>query len=178
MPEASIMPRYEVKWPNWMPEEEIVAVWFLSRGIEIPDVARIMTHRLHSPTRNKRTITLYMDRIFNPSLALQGYPQVCTPGMLDWDKDAVDDFIIRMTNDRYRLLDILRFSNHDKILLEEAGPPGCSCPLARPLLIAPSLQYHNLNIPLEQVFSLTGMQRELDRLLWKHSSYWGYPDPS
>ncbi|KAL9063390.1 MAG: hypothetical protein Q9161_009488 [Pseudevernia consocians] len=129
MPEASIMPR-----PFWMPDEEIVAVWFLSRGIEIPDVARIMEHRLQSPTRDKRKITLYMDKIFNPSLALQGYPQVCTPGMLDWDKDAVDDFIIRMTNDRYRLQDILRFSNHDKILLEE---------------------YHNLNIPLEQVLSLT-----------------------
>ena len=170
------MPRHVVPWPQWMREEDIIAAWFLSRGLETRDVADIMTHRLH---RQPRTLTAFITRMeqLNSDLARRGYPELCTKGMFDWDKHAVDDFLIRSTNDRRLLNDLLWFDGGDTWLLNEVSPTSHFHPLARPLLIAPCLQYRKLRVPLHEVFSVDGMQYELDEFLRKHRMFWGPPPP-
>lgn len=90
-------------------------------GIEPPDIGRLISYRLNRPLRNKEAINNQMNRINNGQLQ-RGYPILCTVGMADWDKTAVDDYLIRMTDDVNLLERLLWFDNRHLPLLKEVSP--------------------------------------------------------
>ena len=135
-----------------------------------------MTHRLHRPTRSVTAFIRRMEKL-NIDLARRGYQELCTEGMLDWNKTAVDNFLIRSTKDRGLLIDLLSFGSGHIWLLKEVGFTSHSHPLVRPLLTAPCLQYLRLNTPLREVFRVEDIQQELDTFLRKHRMSWDIPYP-
>ncbi len=165
------MSRHEVPFPQWSPKEDIIAAWFLSRGLETPDVARIMAHRLRRPNRKIVAFIRRMEGL-NLYLARRGYRKLCTEGMFDWNKGAVDDFLIGSTRDGDLLYDLLSFDSRHTWLLKTVSPIWHSHPLTRPLLIAPCPQYLDLDIPLQEVFRVGDMQQELNSFLQKHRDAW------
>ena len=90
-------------------------------GIESPDIGRLTAHRLNRPLRHKNAIDNQMNRI-NNGQSQRGYPILCTPGMADWDKAAVHEYLIRMTDDANLLANLLWFDNRHLPLLKEVGP--------------------------------------------------------
>lgn len=99
-----------------------MTVWFASLGLEVPDVARLLQHKLHTRPHTLEAFWNKMKRI-NEEQVGHGYPPLCNPGMVDWDKAAVDDFLIRQTNDTYLLKHLLWFG-HEHICLLATVCPG------------------------------------------------------
>ncbi|CAF9921714.1 MAG: hypothetical protein ALECFALPRED_001865 [Alectoria fallacina] len=118
---SSGMPNYEIAWPRWTTEEIIVAVFFCSRGIEVPDVANLIEYKLHRRPRRREGFKSQMDKI-NLEELRNGRRRLCINYMADWDMAAVDDFIIRQTDDTDLLRRLLWFGNEHIPLLETVRP--------------------------------------------------------
>lgn len=126
------MPFYEVVWPPWTLEEDIMLVYFCSRAFELLDVTHIMAHRLHRAVRNRRQCITHMERL-NRDQEHKGLPRLCSNGMAFWDRAAVDAFLIDSTPDTYLLEDLLTFHWRYEQLL------GAVCPataISLPFLLA------------------------------------------
>ena len=119
--DASNMSAYMVPSLRLTLNEIIIAIWFSVLGIELRDVAHFMAYRLNRPPRTEPAIFNHMDRINNGQLQ-RGCPALCTPGMADWDKAAVHDYLIRLTDDANLLANLLWFDNRHLPLLEEVCP--------------------------------------------------------
>lgn len=169
------MSYYNMDWPYWWPEEDVLLIWLACLGIEIPDIARVMTHRLRRPTRTRPAIMRRMEWI-NQKQRDRGRPIICEDGMADWDKVAAQNYLICLTNDTNLLRDLLQFSNQDLFLLEAVCyTPSYSQSSARSSLTTPWLQYSG--IPLNEVVDVNLMQSELDGFLSKHWARWHHPSP-
>lgn len=147
------MSYYNMDWPYWSPEEDVLLIWLACLGIEVPDIARIMTHRLRRPTRTRPAIMRRMEWI-NQKQRDRGRPIICEDGMADWDKVAAQNYLICLTNDTSLLRDLLQFGNQDLFLLEAYS-----------------------GIPLNEVVDVNLMQSELDGFLSKHWARWHHPSP-
>ena len=102
------MPRYQLEWP-WTGEEDGLSVYLLARGFEIPDVARILSYRLQRPLHNnKHSFNSHIERI-NLHQAQRGLPRLCKEGLADWNIVAVDNFLLRLTDDTDALEKLLWF---------------------------------------------------------------------
>ena len=117
------MPRYQVNWCWWTAEEVGLSVYLLARGFEIPDVARIL-YRLHRPLHNRHSFTSQLESI-NLRQAQRGLLPLCDEGLLDWNIVAVDDFLLRLTDNSNLLQDLLWF-HAEYIPLLEAVRHGTS----------------------------------------------------
>ncbi|CAD6589483.1 MAG: hypothetical protein ASARMPRED_004104 [Alectoria sarmentosa] len=150
---SSGMPHYEVPWPRWITEEMILAVFFCSRGLEVPDVANLIEYKLHRRPRRREGFKSQMDKI-NLEELRNGRRPLCRNYMADWDIGAVDDFIIRQTDDTDLLRRLLWFGNEHIPLLETYR-----------------------DIPLNEILHLPSMRHERDRLILQHERVYGIPYP-
>ena len=99
----------------------ILAVFFCSRGLEVPDVANLIEYKLHRRPRRREGFKSQMDKI-NLEELRNGRRPLCRNYMADWDIGAVDDFIIRQTDDTDLLRRLLWFGNEHIPLLETVRP--------------------------------------------------------
>ena len=129
------MSRHEVFPPRWIPEESLVFPWFQSLGLEFLDVALLVHHRLNTPTRTLPGAISNMKHI-NEEQWRKGYPPMCDLGMLDWNKTAVVDYLIRLTDDENLLANLLWFDQQDVWMLISVGPTSYSFSFVRSWLIA------------------------------------------
>lgn len=111
------MPHYNMAWPYWILEEIAVSMWLSYQRLEVLDVARIMAHRLHRPTRSRSAIITRMETISRNERE-RGRPQLCTGGMVDWDPAAVEHYLIHLTSDTHLLRDLLHFDHNDQWLVQ------------------------------------------------------------
>ena len=110
------MSHYHVNWPRWTAAEDGLSVYLLARGFESPDVARILSYKLHRPLRSKEAFFPRMTKL-NLRQAHLGLPPLCLPNMVDWNTVAVDDFLLRLTNDTDQLENLLWFDREYLSLL-------------------------------------------------------------
>ena len=99
--------------------------YFHSRGFEILDVARIMEYKLQRPARTQRECMRRMERI-NQQRVRDRLPRLCEDGMANWDRAAVDDYLIHSTYDTQLLKDLLTFHTRYIPLLRAVCPPTAS----------------------------------------------------
>ena len=99
----------------------MVMVYLCSRGLEIPDVALIIEHKLQRPIRQKRGYLNQMKKI-NHAEAEKGNPRLCEDGMANWNKAAVDNFLIGLTNDTDLFEYLCWFDDKDVVYLESVRP--------------------------------------------------------
>ncbi|KAF6232914.1 hypothetical protein HO173_008877 [Letharia columbiana] len=147
------MPTHEIPWPQWTREENIICVWFSALGLAIPDIARIIEYKLGRPTRHPRGYFRQMDRI-NQEEAERGRPRLCGRDMLDWDRAAVDNFLILRTDDTDLLDHLLWFGEEHLGLLRT---------------------YLGRGIPLNEAVDVEDMQYQWARLLSRHQRFYGNP---
>ena len=113
---------YEVVWPPWTLEENMMLAYFCSRGFELRDVTRIMAYKLHRGVRTDRQCVTHMER-FNLDQERRGLQRLCSNGMADWYRAAVDTYLIRVARDTHYLEDLLTFHRQYERLLGMV----CSC---------------------------------------------------
>ena len=82
--------------------------YFCSNGFELADVLQIIAYRLDRPVHRKRASVNHMEWI-NRQREHHGLPRMCELGMANWDRDAVTDFLMRVTSDTDMLGDLLWF---------------------------------------------------------------------
>ena len=102
------MPFYEVVWPPWTPEEDMMLAYFCSRGFELRDVTAIMAYKLHRASRTDSQCITHMERL-NLYRERNGHQRLCTFGMAEWNPAAVNTYLIRSTPDTRLLEDLLTF---------------------------------------------------------------------
>ena len=104
-------------------------IFFCSRGLEILEIADLIHYKFQTRSRSRAGFFLKMESI-NREEARQGRRLSCLPGMADWDWAAVDDFLIRLTNDPNLFTDLLWFRQELVLLLRTACLTSYSQPLA------------------------------------------------
>ena len=144
--------------------------YFCSRGFELRDVTRIMAYKLHRAVRTDRQCITHMER-FNQYREQIGLQRLCDNGMLDWDRAAVDNYLIDSTRDIHLLEDLLTFHRQYERLLREVGPATAF--LATLLLKA--TQWRRNHVPLNEVLNATHLRFGLQRLIETHRSIYGHP---
>ena len=92
----------------WTVDEGGLSVYLLARGFEPPDVAQIVSYRLHRPSHDLESVNKNMNRI-NELQIERGLSPLCLDGMSDWNIFAVDDFLLGLTDDTEWLEDLLWF---------------------------------------------------------------------
>lgn len=108
--EVSSMSTYQRSWPLWTPEEDVMLVYYCDRGFEAVDVALIIACRLRRGVRTLRAIVNRMQWI-NRTRAQMGLRPLCTNDTADWDRVAVNNFIIHSAADSDSLQRLLWFHN-------------------------------------------------------------------
>lgn len=121
------MSAYVVHWPGFTRDEIMMIVWFSVLGLELRDVAHLTASKLNTPHRSVRAIITHMDHI-NSALLQRGRPELCTRGMANWVRSAVDEYLIRLIDDPWLLRDLLWFDHRHLPLLREV------CPIRSPFL--------------------------------------------
>lgn len=119
------MPSYQVLLLTWTREEDVMLAYFHSRGFEISDVARIMEYKLQRRARTQRECMRRMERI-NQHRVRDRLPRLCEDGMANWDRAAVDDYLIHSTYDTQLLKELLTFHTRYIPLLRAVCPPTAS----------------------------------------------------
>ena len=165
---ASKMPFYEAVWPPWTWEEDLMLMYFCSRGFELRTVTRIMAYKLHRAVRTDSQCMNHMER-FNRDQEQKGLQRLCIHGMADWNMPAVDTYLIHSTHDAAVLEDLLTFHRQYERLLREV------CPATAFLvtLVLKAIQWHA--VPLNEVLNLRRLQQNLQQLIDKHRSIYGHP---
>ena len=167
---ASNMTFYEVVWPPWTPEENMMLTYFCSRGFELRDVTRIMAYKLHRAVRTDRQCMTHMERL-NQDQGRRGLQRLCENGMADWYRAAVDDYLIESTPDTHYLEDLLTFHRQYERLLRAV------CPAMNFLaaLLLKTTQWRENRVPLNEVLNVTHLRFGLQQLIDTHRSIHGRP---
>ena len=100
-------------------------VYMNSRGFELVDVAQIIAYKLHRPARRIDACLNRMKRI-NEHRVQDRLPRLCDDGMANWDRAAVDDYLMHSTYDTHLLKDLLTFHTRYIPLLRAVCPPTAS----------------------------------------------------
>lgn len=119
--EDSSMSNYERPWPAWSRQEEVLFIYLHSREFELSDVAQIVEYKLHRRARSREAFFKQMVRI-NQGQALRSLPTLCDDGMTEWNRAAVDSFLIRSTDDADSLQSLLWFHKQYIPLLRTVRP--------------------------------------------------------
>lgn len=109
-------------------------VYYCDRGFAAADVALIMACKLHRRARTLRALMNRMKRI-NQDREQIGLSPLSTNGMADWNRAAVNEFLIYSTDDADSLQDLLRFHNQYMPLLRTVRP-AIATPATRLLMAA------------------------------------------
>ena len=148
----------------------MMLVYFCSRGFELRDVTQIMVYKLHRAVRTDRQCINHMER-FNQYREQTGHQRLCSDGMFDWHRAAVNDYIIRSTLDTRLLEDLLTFHRPYERLLREV----CPATVFLAALLLKATQWRRNHVPLDEVLNVTHLRIELQYLLETHRSIRGHP---
>ncbi|KAL9138305.1 MAG: hypothetical protein Q9175_000488 [Cornicularia normoerica] len=114
------MPSHQFSWPQWILEEKAMFVWFSALGLETLDIANLVAYRLRRPPRRIEGFWSQVKTI-NQQEAGRGRPRLCNGSVVDWDRAAVDNFLINLTDDT-DLLEYLLYFGHEHIWLLDTFP--------------------------------------------------------
>lgn len=115
-------------WFSWTPEEEIVLVWFLSCGIKLSAVRKLIAYKCGTAQHDEQAMKFHVFQLHNNSErdTRNGFGPLLVPMPEDawaidwkdsWKENNVDDWLIRKTwrNDYLNALTIIAGNEEDLI---------------------------------------------------------------
>ena len=147
--------------------------YFCSRGFELRDVTRIMAYKLHRGVRTDRQCVTHMER-FNLDQERRGLHRLCSNGMADWYRAAVDTYLIRKAPDAHFLEDLLTFHRQYERLLGMVCP-ATAFPCLPLFCLLKATQWRRNRVPLNEVLNVTHLRFGLQCLIETHRSIYGHP---
>ncbi|CAF9940196.1 hypothetical protein IMSHALPRED_001785 [Imshaugia aleurites] len=107
------------------PKEDAMLVWLSYQGLNLRDIEGIMADRLNRYTRNDVPCFRRIERI-NEIRAAQGLAPLCDPPQLDWNRAAVESFLIPLINDTNQLAQLLVIDQRHIPLITSVRPGTAS----------------------------------------------------